>query len=189
MTPKLCTDFCSGAGFSQAGVEWGRECYCSSTVNLATVTPSGQCNVPCSGDSTAICGGPQALIIYTTTAKPNDVVTLSNGWQSKHVCLTDGVNGRLLNGASMTSDTLTPLSCTNFCKEKGFTGAGMEYANQCYCGTVPSNATTSSNCNMACSGDQTALCGGGNALTIYTAGASTKKRALRPVKKRSSPKH
>jgi len=26
MTFKLCTDFCGNAGFSMAGVEWGREC-------------------------------------------------------------------------------------------------------------------------------------------------------------------
>ena len=50
----------------------------------------------------------------------------------------------------------------------------MEYGNECYCGDasdlVAAGATNASesDCNMACSGDPTAVCGAGNRISYYT---------------------
>lgn len=131
MTYDLCTSFCGNAGFSQAGVEWGRECYCSNGLDLSTLAPNGNCIVPCSGDATSMCGGPQALQIFTTQPKTDTTQTISTGWSSAPLCLADGINGaRTFGDASYSSDKMTVESCTAFCASKGSNQAGLEYGSQ-----------------------------------------------------------
>lgn len=61
---------------------------------------------------------------------------------------------------------MTIETCTAYCSKAGYSLAGLEYADECYCGNElrlgPSN-----NCNMACSGNSAETCGGGNALSVY----------------------
>lgn len=55
MTVQKCIDACAAAGYSSAGVEFGRECYCGN-VNY----PPGQsesmseCDMPCLGDASQL---------------------------------------------------------------------------------------------------------------------------------------
>jgi hypothetical protein len=44
---------------------------------------------------------------------------------------------------------------------------GVEYAEECYWGDVLSNTVLSNQCNMACSGSSTSICGGGGAILVY----------------------
>lgn len=67
MTIETCVDFCSGKGFSVAGAEYGRECYCANSIPAeAAPVPgyAGDCTMPCSGDSTQNCGGPGTISLY-----------------------------------------------------------------------------------------------------------------------------
>jgi hypothetical protein len=48
-------------------------------------------------------------------------------------CWTDAAE-RQLNGATYTSPTMTPSTCISFCSSRGYSFAGVEYANECYCG-------------------------------------------------------
>jgi hypothetical protein len=66
MTIEKCTSYCSGQRFKYAGVEYGSECYCgSSLVNGASSSlTSGQCNMACSGQADQTCGGPNAINLY-----------------------------------------------------------------------------------------------------------------------------
>jgi hypothetical protein len=83
----------------------------------------------CSGDDDAICGGGQALNIFKTSAANQTSQTLTNGWKQAKVCLLDGQNGRLFDGASTSSSTMTQEVCTDFCASKGFDQAGVEYGS------------------------------------------------------------
>lgn len=136
-----------------------------------------QCNSPCAGDSTKICGGGQALMIFSTTADLSTTKTLSNGWVREELCLLDGANGRLFPEAFLEDFALTPEICTNYCASQGLDLAGLEWSTQCFCGSSQSvslsTAVKSTNCNMQCAGSPTDVCGGGNALSIYSAGKST----------------
>ncbi|KAL7417095.1 hypothetical protein BDY24DRAFT_411854 [Mrakia frigida] len=184
MTYKLCTDFCGNAGFSMGGVEWGRECYCSSTLVLSTLASNINCNVPCSGDSTAICGGPQALQIFTTTPKSDTSSTIASGWTSAPLCLAEPADGsRLFQDASLFDDKMTVAMCTDFCASKGSNQAGLEYGTQCFCATSLdlTKATISTGCNMAAGGAQTELAGGGNALSIWTLPVKSTRRRYLPM--------
>lgn len=64
MTPQQCAAFCMDAGFPYSGTEYSSQCFCSSS--LPTQGSSSSCNMACAGDSSQICGGPNALsVIYT----------------------------------------------------------------------------------------------------------------------------
>lgn len=64
MTTETCTSFCKSQGFTIAGLEYGRECYCDNTY-FSTPLQSGQCNMNCAGNAKENCGGPNALNIFT----------------------------------------------------------------------------------------------------------------------------
>jgi hypothetical protein len=61
--------------------------------------------------------------------------------------------------------------CFTYCKGAGFALAGTEYGGQCYCGNelVGSEKLDESKCNMACEGDAKSKCGGGWALSVFSA--------------------
>ncbi|OCL01175.1 WSC-domain-containing protein [Cenococcum geophilum 1.58] len=67
MTVEKCVDFCSSNGYSYAGLEYSRECYCDNTLSAAAAPKPGvmgACLMKCSGDSGEFCGGGSALSIY-----------------------------------------------------------------------------------------------------------------------------
>lgn len=67
MTVESCIAFCSGKGYTYAGLEYASQCYCGNTLasDRAPVTGVlGNCFTPCTGDSTEYCGGGSALSIY-----------------------------------------------------------------------------------------------------------------------------
>jgi len=90
-------------------------------------------------------------------------------------CWTDTAP-RQLNGATYTSSSMTPSSCVTFCSTKGYNFAGVEYANECYCGYALKSASTlkqDTECNMSCSGDADQKCGAGNRMNVYTSNNPT----------------
>ncbi|KAF2470030.1 WSC-domain-containing protein [Lindgomyces ingoldianus] len=67
MTVEKCVDFCSGAGFSYAGLEYGRECYCDNTLKAEAAPKDGimgSCTMKCMGNNKEFCGNGGALSIY-----------------------------------------------------------------------------------------------------------------------------
>ncbi|EJU03323.1 WSC-domain-containing protein, partial [Dacryopinax primogenitus] len=57
LTANLCANLCSTQGFSLAGLEAGDACFCGDELEGATATDPSNCNIPCAGDDTEICGG------------------------------------------------------------------------------------------------------------------------------------
>ncbi|KAJ7058518.1 galactose oxidase [Mycena amicta] len=98
---------------------------------------------------------------------------LPGNWTSKG-CFTDNVGGRSLAGASFVNGTgMTVESCINFCDNKNFILAGVEYGQECYCDNFIGNGggpTAATDCNMACTGNALELCGAGNRLNVFTSG-------------------
>lgn len=64
-TPELCRDTCDSEGYSLAGLEMGRECWCGNSIygDPAPVAAK-KCNTPCSGDEDQNCGGPNYMSLY-----------------------------------------------------------------------------------------------------------------------------
>ncbi|KAK9893605.1 WSC-domain-containing protein [Cystobasidium minutum MCA 4210] len=172
MTAAVCTAFCGGKGFEFAGIEYGKECYCGSSFSNggsnATIS-SSRCNMGCAGNDNEICGGPSTLTLYRNPSKAVVAPKLPSGWKSAG-CIADNVNGggRTLSAYTFSSSNMTQQLCVNTCNDRKFAYAGVSYAAECYCSNAPTTLQTSTNCNMACSGDARYTCGGPNALTLFT---------------------
>ncbi|EJD47486.1 WSC-domain-containing protein [Auricularia subglabra TFB-10046 SS5] len=62
-TPTSCTAACAAAGYTFAGIEYGRECYCGNDFDTSRLGAT-RCNMPCEGDENALCGGGKRLAVY-----------------------------------------------------------------------------------------------------------------------------
>lgn len=113
--------------------------------------------------------------VSSTSSDVPSVSGLPSGWEYKG-CYIDPP-GRAMDGApGSPSSSNTPEKCIATCISNGFTIAGMEYSEECYCGNALNNGakkTDESDCNMACSGDNTQMCGAGNRLSLYSKGDFT----------------
>lgn len=119
------------------------------------------------------------LVVQTPTPTPSPSPTPSPaptpisppfvGHFDYQACYNDSVDDRALGGAYMFGSYdsgLTLESCGNFCSN--FTYFGVEGSVQCYCGqTLSSTAVETDSCNLPCSGDNTHICGGASAISVY----------------------
>lgn len=170
MTIPKCLALCQDKGFQYAGVEYGSECFCGAGFsNGASLDKaSQQCTMGCSGDSTSLCGGPNAIQLYENPSLAPAATSLG-GFGAKG-CVQE-VAGRALNGTSTSATDMTVDKCVSFCKDAGFTMAGVEYGDECYCGNALANGAAISSisyeCKMPCAGNSLQICGGPNAINLY----------------------
>lgn len=64
----------------------------------------------------------------------------------------------------------TPFLCARYCQEKGYTYAGVQEGNTCYCGKTYGNVgpkVDDTECNVVCTGDARLRCGGKNRNNLY----------------------
>ncbi|KAI1789214.1 WSC-domain-containing protein [Ganoderma leucocontextum] len=178
MTVGSCLSTCASKGYSMAGVEYGRECYCGNSFanSQGNALASSVCNMACAGDKASTCGGSWALTAFkfnsvnvalptsvassTSAALPsaspapsNSTISLPAGWTAVG-CRKD-VPGRALNVDAYTSQSMTVAAT--------FVNGG---------GAVLADAA----CDMACTGDSSHVCGGPEALTVFQKGASAAAR-------------
>ena len=66
LTPHSCIEACREMNNIFAGVEAGSECFCGDTVPTE-LAPGGDCDHPCEGDISEICGGNWRMNVYTTS--------------------------------------------------------------------------------------------------------------------------
>ena len=70
MTIQLCIDYCTGLNdidSAYAGVEHATECFCGvagTDYSRLGVLEDSECNVPCAGNNTTICGGIGKISIH-----------------------------------------------------------------------------------------------------------------------------
>ncbi|EIW54702.1 WSC-domain-containing protein [Trametes versicolor FP-101664 SS1] len=135
-----------------------------------------------SGDSTSSCSGtPNPGLVPAQNPLPA-------GW-TEVGCIAEGTNGRALPALTMSSSNLTRSSCASFCASHGFSLAGAEFSDECYCDNALKNGATGAllswdACANRCTGNNNEICGGGSKLTLMTnAGAvsasKSSRRALR----------
>ncbi|KAI8245280.1 hypothetical protein K4K55_002278 [Colletotrichum sp. SAR 10_96] len=167
MSLAKCAAFCStgapgGGAFNYFGVEYGRECYCGWDAQAAKMSTSeAECSSPCAGSSVGLCGAGFRLSVYNNTI-PNQAPS-----QPQHAaragdyeflgCQTEGVNGRALSGASFGSADMTTKACAAFCAKGNFQYMGVEYAQECWCGSTTNAGSVPAplkECDMLCRGNQ-----------------------------------
>ncbi|RMZ85608.1 hypothetical protein DV737_g699, partial [Chaetothyriales sp. CBS 132003] len=109
----------------------------------------------------------------TTYAPPTVKNTSLPGEWEYQGCLQDSTTRVFPYETDMTNNA-TIEACLDLCYEYEYGAAALEFGFQCFCGddTDRINADAAylpaDDCNYACSGDPTALCGGANSMTYYS---------------------
>lgn len=199
VTPQLCMDACSAAGFAFAGVEYSSECWCGNSLgsssqwsfNSGTWSPlaggnlDSHCTMPCAGDNTVSCGGPNALQIYGTATfggflssvtdykgeTLNFVGCYSDNSTDSPAHRTFAIRDNTIDGAAMT-----PQKCALACQLNSETlnavYSGVEYGGECWCSTTPPASellVSQAMCmSMRCTGNSGLWCAGGDLLAVYS---------------------
>ena len=89
------------------------------------------------------------------------------------MCVFDDANDRVLKGHYFSRLDMTIEMCLTTCREKGFRYSGLEWQIECYCGDEPVQGfkwTWLNKCNEKCAGNSNQICGGSNAMSVYTFG-------------------
>jgi WSC domain. len=82
---------------------------------------------------------------------------------------------RVLENDQGYADDMTNSKCIATCREKGFSFAGTQYYEQCYCGNSydRNGKLEESRCNTPCRGNSAEMCGGRWANSVYSTGVTT----------------
>ncbi|CAC5414960.1 TN [Mytilus coruscus] len=77
---------------------------------------------------------------------------------------------RILSKKVLKDKGMTVQKCQQFCGQKGFKFAGVEYGYECFCGNVlrKDRKRKESDCKTPCSGNKQQICGGTWRISIYT---------------------
>lgn len=76
-------------------------------------------------------------------------------------CYQEYQPGRQLSSQIIGNDTLTAQQCVTSCAVQGYVFAGAQFGRECWCGNrVPVKRVAEGNCNTACAGDNSEICGG-----------------------------
>lgn len=181
LTQQKCAQLCFDQGYSVSGTEYYDQCFCTNAIyNGGVASPDdSNCATPCAGDGDQMCGGAGYLTIYSdgipqTFEPPTPQTGGLNGTWTYQGCFDDNLNNlRTLPWALYFPDTNSAELCLGLCAQFGYIAAGMEYGEECYCGDpidVDSAGATKhpdSDCNIACSGNASSICGGGSRLSMY----------------------
>ncbi|KAI4728135.1 WSC-domain-containing protein [Aureobasidium sp. EXF-10728] len=184
MTLSTCAGFAAANNAAFYGLENNDECYIgnglasgSKLVDTTTDYTKSSCYSRCAGNFTQICGGLGLLSVYSNPSyKPVQVVPNVGKYVSKQ-CLKEPANGgRALTGASTTDPLMTVEKCVKFCLGKRFKYAGIEYGQQCYCGSSVAPGAVAIKCDtsslLTCPGNKLEYCGAGNLLNLYYSSAN-----------------
>ena len=110
MTVEMCLSICRSKEYPFAGLQWQCECHCGyEPADGFEWAWSDKCDEPCVGDSNQICGGSNAMSVWTTL--PEELYG---------ICVNDyPQNRRVLDEFSITGLTnLTIEHCSSICQGK-----------------------------------------------------------------------
>merc|ERR1711962_1451266 len=141
----MCLSICRSKEFPFSGLERSSECHCGNEPeNGFKWAWSSKCYDRCAGDSNQVCGGSNALSLWTTPPK-----------NPSGLCIKDyPENQRVLNKLSITGlENMTIEYCHSFCQD--FTYFGVQNGDSCYCGNDDSKYIPVPNqeCYYPCAGD------------------------------------
>ena len=91
------------------------------------------------------------------------------GWATIAACAVDDAARVIASDVTTQSDTNTPAACVQSCAAAGFGYAGVEFGDECHCGTgLDENLVDAGPdaCNVPCTGDATLSCGGSWAIQV-----------------------
>ncbi|KAI0677771.1 hypothetical protein C8Q78DRAFT_1066218 [Trametes maxima] len=97
--------------------------------------------------------------------------TIPLNWTTLSVCAVDNPARILAGDVTTQVANNTAASCVASCAAEGFGYAGVEFGNECHCGTGLADSlqtAPATDCNMACTGDGDFACGGAWRIQVYS---------------------
>lgn len=70
MTPASCIALCKSQGFAYAATQYGRQCFCGNS--YGQYGAADNCNMPCSGNPSELCGGFYANSVYKISGRTGE---------------------------------------------------------------------------------------------------------------------
>ncbi|WWD09848.1 hypothetical protein V865_007976 [Kwoniella europaea PYCC6329] len=124
-----------------------------------------------SSSSTSRPSSSAAATSSSSTNSAENVGDIPDDW-TYFGCVPNNNGMPALNTTYATSDELTPVLCITACAASQYHYAGLQNGNACFCGstiTTPSISSSSSSCNMNCTGDPSgsSKCGGSSSMSFY----------------------
>ncbi|GJE88413.1 WSC-domain-containing protein [Phanerochaete sordida] len=166
-TPNNCIAHCQALGYVYAGVEYGNQCRCGTGFSAAPspIDPSN-CHKACSGDAQQTCGGSYAIQLYQGPAVTEP---LPAGWTVAAACAVDNASRVIVKDKVTILPNNTPATCIQHCISAGSTYAGVEYGDECHCGTgyAEDAGAPTTDCSKSCPGNPALTCGGSWRIQIY----------------------
>ena len=103
----------------------------------------------------------------------NPIYDLPPDWSVAIPCAVDNPNRVLADVTVSYAQWNTPYECALNCETQNYHYAGVEYGDECYCGTgyvggVAPPAANTSDCDIRCAGSYYYTCGGSWRMEIFT---------------------
>ncbi|KAF8061683.1 hypothetical protein FPV67DRAFT_291725 [Lyophyllum atratum] len=179
-TIERCLDFCnSQAGYynlAYVGLGRGGGCFCDWVLqNTAVQVDDSECNVPCSGNSSQPCGAQGRLTIVSLPGSPTSAPAVVNGngkaWAYQG-CYHDSQTAKVFPYRAIVDTRFFTLEvCADACGRAGFHYAGVEYRDECWCGTASQLEGVvkgpNDDCGMACIYNYFERCGNADRMSVY----------------------
>lgn len=106
------------------------------------------------GNPLEYCGGGNGISIYQYTDANNEPATTQtyNDWAYSD-CYVDSVASRALPVPMAVAGAMTVELCLDACHAAGYSIAGIEWSQECYCGyDLPAQVAAEGSCDMPCQG-------------------------------------
>lgn len=117
-TIETCAAYCSG--YMYMATEYGSECYCGNKINTGSALVTDGCSMPCGGDSTEICGGPNRLTLYKV--KPAGSLSLSSSITATSISQTSSSISRISSSSSQISSSTSQPTGPSIVQTAGIFG-------------------------------------------------------------------
>ncbi|CAB4395143.1 unnamed protein product [Rhizophagus irregularis] len=192
----FCLKTCIDLKFNYAAVENGVNCRCGYADALQSYTKvddDNTCNLLCTSNTLTgpviyPCGGKGAYTVYKAeiqdyTAPYNITIEeklniMFNIDKDKKMyphykgCIQDDrfCGKRVLGNSCLSSESMTVDECIDNCYKNNYKYAGLEARIQCFCGNSYDSINRiigSEHCRASCPGNNSQICGGIWALSIY----------------------
>jgi hypothetical protein len=140
--------------------------------------------MPCAGNpANETCGGSARVSVYNNSLlvppshKPRIASGTGVGEYAFLGCFTD-MGPRTLQGYGFSAPNMTQEVCVGACAARGWRAAGVEYAEQCFCGSEVNVSgdgkggvkVAEGECAMLCKGDRAEFCGASSRIGVWVAG-------------------
>ncbi|KAF8609286.1 WSC-domain-containing protein [Ceratobasidium sp. AG-I] len=86
LTPAACIKSCAASGYTLAGTQFSKECWCGGALNstggAGENAAASACNMPCAGDASQTCGGNYHLNLYALSGSSSATPTSTSAYST-----------------------------------------------------------------------------------------------------------